>query len=146
MPLVYIEIQIDTATHVSKVDRARAPINQFVHYRAFPDASNRTVEPMVLSVPARHPCRWPPASRGISLRPPAGDASCTGSPTCSLGAGTLHLSESGAALSEGICSPSKALSQTRQRALDRNHTLAAERGTPLGPACPTLSVQTKWVF
>ena len=69
MPLVYIEIQIDTATHVSKVDQARAPINQFVHYRAFPDASNRTVvgfnvdtlysmaqldlskEPMVLSVP-----------------------------------------------------------------------------------------------
>ena len=43
MPLVYIEIQIDTATHVSKVDHARAPINQFVHYRAFPDASNRTV-------------------------------------------------------------------------------------------------------
>ena len=69
MPLVYIEIQIDTATHVGKVDGAHAPINQFVHYRAFPDASNRTVvgfnvdtlyslanldlakEPMVLSVP-----------------------------------------------------------------------------------------------
>ena len=43
MPLVYIEIQIDTATHVSKVDQGHAPINQFVHYRAFPDASNRTV-------------------------------------------------------------------------------------------------------
>ena len=43
MPLIYIEIQIDTATHVSKADQARAPINQFVHYRAFPDASNRTV-------------------------------------------------------------------------------------------------------
>ena len=43
MPLVYIEIQIDTATHVSKIDQAHAPINQFVHYRAFPDASNRTV-------------------------------------------------------------------------------------------------------
>ena len=69
MPLVYIEIQIDTATHVPKADQGRAPINQFVHYRAFPDASNRTVvgfnvdtlyslaqldlskEPMVLSVP-----------------------------------------------------------------------------------------------
>ncbi len=69
MPLVYIEIQIDTATYVSKVDKAHAPINQFVHYREFPDASNRTVvgfnvdtlyslanvdlskEPMVLSVP-----------------------------------------------------------------------------------------------
>ena len=43
MPLVYIEIQIDTATHVSKVDKGHAPINQFVHYREFPDASNRTV-------------------------------------------------------------------------------------------------------
>ena len=69
MPLVYIGIQIDTATHVPRVDGARAPMNQFVHYRAFPDASNRTVvgfnvdtlyslanvdlanEPMVLSVP-----------------------------------------------------------------------------------------------
>ena len=54
---------------MSKVDTGHAPINQFVHYRAFPDASNRTVvgfnvdtlyslaqldlskEPMVLSVP-----------------------------------------------------------------------------------------------
>ena len=43
MPLVYIDIQIDAITHVSKVDPAHAPINQFVHYRAFPDASNRTV-------------------------------------------------------------------------------------------------------
>jgi hypothetical protein len=69
MPLVYIEIQIDTATHVPKADKGHAPINQFAHYRAFPDASNRTVvgfnvdtlyslaqvelskEPMVLSVP-----------------------------------------------------------------------------------------------
>ena len=40
MPLVYIEIQMDTTTHVSKVDPGHAPINQFVHYRAFPDASN----------------------------------------------------------------------------------------------------------
>ena len=43
MPLVYIEIQIDTSTHVSKADKGRAPINQFAHYREFPDASNRTV-------------------------------------------------------------------------------------------------------
>ena len=43
MPLVYIEIQIDTSTHVSKIDTGHAPINQFVHYREFPDASNRTV-------------------------------------------------------------------------------------------------------
>ena len=69
MPLVYIEIQIDALTHVSKLEGTRAPINQFVHYRKFPDASNKTVvgfnvdtlyslaqldvskEPMVLSVP-----------------------------------------------------------------------------------------------
>ena len=69
MPLVYIEIQIDTMTHVSKAEKGHAPINQFVHYREFPDASNKTVvgfnvdtlyslaqldlsqEPMVLSVP-----------------------------------------------------------------------------------------------
>ena len=69
MPLVYIEIQIDALAHVSKLEETRAPLNQFVHYRKFPDASNRTVvgfnvdtlyslaqldvskEPMVLSVP-----------------------------------------------------------------------------------------------
>ncbi len=69
MPLVYIEIQIDALTHVSRLEGTRAPINQFVHYRKFPDASNKTVvgfnvdtlyslaqldiskEPMVLSVP-----------------------------------------------------------------------------------------------
>ena len=69
MPLVYIEIQIDALTHVSKLEAMRAPVNQFVHYRKFPDASNKTVvgfnvdtlyslaqldiskEPMVLSVP-----------------------------------------------------------------------------------------------
>ena len=69
MPLVYIELQIDTSSHVSKTDTGHAPVNQFVHYREFPDASNRTVvgfnvdtlyslanldlskEPIVLSVP-----------------------------------------------------------------------------------------------
>src|SRR5262245_44267199 len=69
MPLVYIEIQFDTATHVQKADKGRAPVNQFAHYRSFPDASNRTVvgfnvdtlyslasveltqEPIILSVP-----------------------------------------------------------------------------------------------
>jgi len=69
MPLVYIEIQMDTMTHVSKLEGTHAPINQFVHYREFPDASNKTVvgfnvdtlyslaqldlsqESMVLSVP-----------------------------------------------------------------------------------------------
>ena len=43
MPLVYIELQLDTSTHVSKADKGHAPINQFAHYREFPDASNRTV-------------------------------------------------------------------------------------------------------
>jgi hypothetical protein len=99
-------------------------LNQCVHYRAFPDASNRTVvgfnvdtlysmaqldlskEPMVHSVPARHRCRWPPALRGISLRPPAGDASCTDRQRALYGAGTF-ISESGAALSEGSARPLK---------------------------------------
>ncbi len=69
MPLVYIEIQIDTMTHTSRNDGAHAPMNQFVHYRELADASNRTVvglnvdtlyslaqldlsqEPLMLSVP-----------------------------------------------------------------------------------------------
>jgi hypothetical protein len=68
-PLVYIATQIDVLTHVTKPQGARAPLNQFAHYRAFPDAANRTVvgfnvdtlyslaqldvapEPLVLSVP-----------------------------------------------------------------------------------------------
>lgn len=69
LPLVYIDTQIDLTTHVAQPDATRAPLNQFVHYRQFPDASNRTVvgfnvdtlyslasldlsrEPMVLSIP-----------------------------------------------------------------------------------------------
>ena len=43
MPLVYIEKQIDALTHTAKPDGHLAPINQFAHYREFPDASNRTV-------------------------------------------------------------------------------------------------------
>ena len=43
MPVVYIEKQIDTTTHVSKPEGPYAPINQFVHYREFPDASKQTV-------------------------------------------------------------------------------------------------------
>src|SRR5215831_13213935 len=43
MPLVYIEKQIDALTHVAKPEGHLAPINQFAHYREFPDASNRTV-------------------------------------------------------------------------------------------------------
>src|SRR5262245_66682494 len=44
MPLVYIEKQIDALTHVTKPEGHFAPINQFAHYREFPDASNRTIE------------------------------------------------------------------------------------------------------
>lgn len=69
LPLVYIGVQNDLSTHVTKPDATRAPINQFVHYRQFPDPSNKTVvglnvdtlyslasldlskEPMILSVP-----------------------------------------------------------------------------------------------
>ena len=69
MPLVYIEKQIDVLTHVTKPQGALAPINQFAHYREFPDASNKSVVgfnvdtlyslgqldlaqgPMVLSIP-----------------------------------------------------------------------------------------------
>ena len=43
MPLVYIATQIDTVTHVAKPQGPFAPINQFAHYREFPDASNKTV-------------------------------------------------------------------------------------------------------
>src|SRR5262245_20452339 len=42
-PLVFIETQIDTLTHVSRVDGIRAPINQFKHHAEAPDPSNRTV-------------------------------------------------------------------------------------------------------
>ncbi len=69
LPLVYIDTQIGVLTHVSKPEGSRAPINQFAHYRSFPDTSNKTVvgfnvdtlyslaqldlsaEPIVLSVP-----------------------------------------------------------------------------------------------
>jgi hypothetical protein len=42
MPLVYIAVQIDTNSHVTKVEGIHAPINQFVHYRNLPDATNRS--------------------------------------------------------------------------------------------------------
>jgi hypothetical protein len=69
LPLVYIDTQVGVLSHVPKPEGARAPINQFAHYRAFPNASNKTVvgfnvdtlyslaqldvseEPIVLSVP-----------------------------------------------------------------------------------------------
>ena len=43
MPLVYIEKQIDLVSHVTKPEGPFAPINQFAHYREFPDASNKSV-------------------------------------------------------------------------------------------------------
>jgi hypothetical protein len=69
LPLVMFEKQFDYGTYTTKPDGIRAPVNQFVHYRRFVDASNRTVvgfnvdnlyslayldlaaEPMVLSIP-----------------------------------------------------------------------------------------------
>ena len=43
MPLVYIEKQIDSVSHVTKPEGPFAPINQFAHYREFPDASNKSI-------------------------------------------------------------------------------------------------------
>ncbi|NDR57046.1 DUF1254 domain-containing protein [Aliiruegeria sabulilitoris] len=76
MPLVMFEIQADFLTHVTKPGAAKAPVNQFVHYRQFIDASNRSIvgfnvdnlyslswidlsdEPLVLSVPAMGDRYW----------------------------------------------------------------------------------------
>ena len=43
MPLVYIATQIDLVTQVAKPQGPFAPLNQFAHYREFPDASNKSV-------------------------------------------------------------------------------------------------------
>jgi hypothetical protein len=69
LPLVYFALQQDVMTKVAKPEGGRAPLNQFVHFREFPDASNRavvawnvdtlysigsldlTAEPLVLTVP-----------------------------------------------------------------------------------------------
>src|SRR5262245_34963687 len=76
LPLVFIETQIDSLTHVSRVDAIRAPINQFKHHAERPDPSNRTVVgfnvdtlyslaqldlsqgPMVLSIPPMGDRYW----------------------------------------------------------------------------------------
>jgi hypothetical protein len=76
LPLVMFEKQIDYSTHVTQPEETRAPINQFVHYRKFVDASNRSVvgfnvdnlyslawidlqaEPLVLAVPAMGDRYW----------------------------------------------------------------------------------------
>jgi hypothetical protein len=76
LPLVMFEKQVDYSTYVTHAGEARAPINQFVHYRRFIDASNRSIvgfnvdnlyslawvdlaaEPLVLSVPAMGDRYW----------------------------------------------------------------------------------------
>jgi hypothetical protein len=76
MPLVMFEKQIEYSTHVTQQEETRAPINQFVHYRKFVDASNRSIvgfnvdnlyslawidlkdEPLVLAVPAMGDRYW----------------------------------------------------------------------------------------
>jgi hypothetical protein len=42
LPLVYIAMLIEVGTNVSRSLGRRAPINQFKHYREFPDPSNRS--------------------------------------------------------------------------------------------------------
>ena len=43
LPLVYIGVQIDTNTAVARPEGGRAPLNQFAHFRALPDASDQVV-------------------------------------------------------------------------------------------------------
>jgi len=76
LPLVMFEKQVDYSTYVTQAEATRAPINQFVHYRKFVDASNRSIvgfnvdnlyslawidlkdEPLVLAVPAMGNRYW----------------------------------------------------------------------------------------
>lgn len=69
LPLVYIGVQAEQQTGVAKPEGVRAPFNQFVHYRTFPDAKHNAIvgmnvdtlyslanldlsaEPIVLSIP-----------------------------------------------------------------------------------------------
>jgi hypothetical protein len=69
LPPVYFALNQDVMTNVANPEGGRAPFNQFVHFREFPDASNRTVvvwnvdtlysigtldltaEPLILSIP-----------------------------------------------------------------------------------------------
>ena len=69
MPAILIDIQFDFNSYVSKPDGAKAPVNQFAHFREFVDASNRSIvgfnvdnlyslasldlreEPVILSMP-----------------------------------------------------------------------------------------------
>ena len=43
MPLVYIAVQIETNTSVTKPTGPRSPLNQFAHFRQLPDASDQVV-------------------------------------------------------------------------------------------------------
>jgi hypothetical protein len=76
LPLVYIDTQVGVLTHVVKPEGSRAPLNQFAHFREFPDASNKTIvgfnvdtlyslaqlnvssEPIVLAVPEMGDRYW----------------------------------------------------------------------------------------
>ena len=42
LPLVYIALQIETATNVAKPEKGRAPLGQFAHFRELPDALDRS--------------------------------------------------------------------------------------------------------
>jgi hypothetical protein len=76
LPPVYIALQLDVLTNVSKPEGGRAPINQFDQHREFPDAKNNKIvgmnvdtlyslaqldlskEPIVLVVPPMEGKRW----------------------------------------------------------------------------------------
>ena len=76
LPPVYIAVQMDAQTNVAKPEGVRAPLNQFTHYREFPDAKNNAIvgmnvdtlysianvdvaaEPIVLVVPPMEGKRW----------------------------------------------------------------------------------------
>ena len=76
VPLVYIALSADVATNVPEPQGNLAPINQFAHFRTFPDATNREVvgfnldtlysfgwfdlsqEPLILTVPEMGDRYW----------------------------------------------------------------------------------------
>lgn len=69
LPVVLIEKQSDFSSYTTRVEKPKAPINQFYHYREFADASNKSIvglnvdnlyslasldltkEPLILSIP-----------------------------------------------------------------------------------------------